>query len=113
MKLATEKIRDGNLNFKVKARTKDEIGQLSMAYEEMRQRLKESIDLQLKYEENRKELISNISHDLRTPITAIKGYVEGIRDGVADTPEKMDKYLSTIYRRATDMDSLIDDLFLF
>lgn len=113
LKLATEEIRDGNLNFKVVARTKDEIGQLSMAYEEMRQRLKDSIDLQLRYEENRKELISNISHDLRTPITAIKGYVEGIRDGVADTPQKMDKYLSTIYWRTMDMDSLIDDLFLF
>lgn len=113
LKLATQKIRDGNLNFKITARTKDEIGQLSIAYEEMRKRLKESIDLQQKYEENRKELISNISHDLRTPITAIKGYVEGIKDGVADSPEKMDKYLSTIYKRATDMDALIDDLFLY
>jgi len=113
LKLATEKIRDGDLNFKVTTRTKDEIGQLTLAYEEMRQRLKDSIDIQLKYEENRKELISNISHDLRTPITAIKGYVEGIKDGVADSPEKMDKYLTTIYRRAVDMDSLIDDLFLF
>ncbi|MET3193080.1 HAMP domain-containing sensor histidine kinase [Bacillus sp. OAE603] len=113
LKLATQKIRDGNLNFKVTARSNDEIGQLSVAYEEMRQRLKESIDLQLKYEENRKELISNISHDLRTPITAIKGYVEGIKDGVADSPQKMESYLSTIYNRATDMDALIDDLFLF
>lgn len=113
LKFATEEISEGNLNFKMTAITKDEIGQLSMAFEEMRQKLKESVDMQLKYEENRKELISNISHDLRTPITAIKGYVEGIKDGVADTPEKMDKYLSTIYRRASDMDSLIDDLFLF
>lgn len=113
LKLATEKIRDGDLNFEVTQRTKDEIGQLTMAYEEMRQRLKDSIEVQLKYEQNRKELISNISHDLRTPISAIKGYVEGIKDGVADSPEKMDKYLSTIYKRAIDMDSLIDDLFLF
>lgn len=54
----------------------------------MRKRLKESIEMQTQYEENRKELISNISHDLKTPITSIIGYVEGIKDGVANTPEK-------------------------
>ena len=55
-------------------------------------------------------LISNISHDLKTPITAIKGYSEGIMDGVADTPEKMDKYLKTIYTKANDMTYLVDEL---
>jgi signal transduction histidine kinase len=68
--------------------------------------------LQNKYEQNRKELIANISHDLKTPITSIKGYVEGIRDGVASTPEKIDRYIETIYVKATDMDYLIDELFL-
>ena len=57
-----------------------------------------------------KELISNISHDLKTPITAIKGYVEGLLDGVADTPEKQVKYLRTIYNKANDMDRLINEL---
>jgi signal transduction histidine kinase len=79
----------------------------------MRGKLKHSVNLQLQYEENRKELISNISHDLKTPVTSIKGYVEGILDGVADTPDKLDKYIKTIYAKATDMDRLIDELFLF
>ena len=57
-----------------------------------------------------KELISNISHDLKTPITAIKGYVEGLLDGVADTPHKQEKYLRTIYNKANDMDRLINEL---
>ncbi len=110
---ATEQIKEGNLDYAVISESKDEIGDLSRSFEEMRGRLKHSVLVQLQYEENRKELISNISHDLKTPITNIKGYVEGIMDGVADTPEKLDKYVKTIYAKATDMDRLIDELFLF
>ncbi|KEK24479.1 sensor histidine kinase [Bacillus gaemokensis] len=113
LKDATGRIKDGDLHFQIPVTSHDEIGQLNQAFEEMRQKLKESIEVQAQYEENRKELISNISHDLKTPITSIIGYVEGIKDGVANTPEKMDKYLTTIYTKATHMDTLIDELFLF
>lgn len=113
MKGATEKIKEGNLDFQIPITSQDEIGQLNQGFEEMRKRLKESIEMQTQYEENRKELISNISHDLKTPITSIIGYVEGIKDGVANTPEKMDKYLTTIHTKAKHMDTLIDELFLF
>lgn len=113
LKEGAERIKSGDLNFEIKATSNDEIGQLNREFEEMRKKLKESVNLQLQYEENRKELLSNISHDLKTPITSIMGYVEGIKDGVANTPQKMDKYLSTVYLKARDMDSLIDELFLF
>jgi signal transduction histidine kinase len=113
LKRAAEQIKEGNLEYVVKSDSKDEIGELFVAFEQMRGKLKHSVDLQLQYEENRKELISNISHDLKTPVTSIKGYVEGILDGVADTPDKLDKYIKTIYAKATDMDRLIDELFLF
>lgn len=76
----------------------------------MRMRLKESAEEKIQYDKESKELISNISHDLKTPITAIKGYVEGIMDGVASSPEKLDKYIRTIYNKANDMDRLIDEL---
>lgn len=108
-----ERIKSGDLNFEIKAASNDEIGQLNRTFEDMRIKLKESVNLQIQYEENRKELLSNISHDLKTPITSIIGYVEGIKDGVANTPKKMDKYLSTVYQKARYMDSLIDELFLF
>ncbi|RKN80740.1 sensor histidine kinase [Paenibacillus ginsengarvi] len=114
LKRAAERIKDGDLGQELRlASRNDEFGELGGAFEEMRVRLKHSIGLQLQYEENRKELLSSISHDLKTPITAIKGCVEGIMDGIADTPEKREKYMRMIYKKATDMDRQIDELFLF
>lgn len=113
LKKATERIKEGDLDFAIQATSRDEIGQLAVSFEEMRHRLKDSLEQQEQYEKNRKELISSISHDLKTPITAIKGYVEGIMDGVADTPEKMDRYIRTIYTKANDLDQLIEQLFHF
>lgn len=110
---ATENIKSGNLDFQIEEGRKDEIGHLTRDFERMRQKLKKSIQLQQQYEENRKLLISNISHDLKTPITSIKGYVEGIKDGVANTEEKQHKYINTIYKKANELDALIDELFLF
>jgi len=110
LQVATKKIKDGNLEFNLEVENDDEIGQLCQDFEEMRIRLKESAEEKVQYDKENKELISNISHDLKTPITAIKGYVEGIMDGVASSPEKLDRYIRTIYNKANDMDKLIDEL---
>lgn len=109
----SEQIKDGNLDFEMNYESDDEFGQVCADFDEMRLRLKDSVEKQLKFEENRKQLVVGISHDLRTPLTAIKGYVEGLRDGIANTPEKQAKYLNTIYTKACDMDLLVDSLFLF
>ncbi len=110
---AMKNIADGNLEYMLNTDSKGEIGELYKNYEDMRLRLKESTDEKFEHEKQNRELISNISHDLKTPITAIKGYVEGIMDGVADTPEKMDKYIKTIYNKANDMDRLINELTIY
>ena len=110
LRLATEKIKSGNLDFLVTSTSNDEMGQLCTDFEKMRQRLKESAEEKIRFDNENRELISNISHDLKTPITSIKGYVEGIMDGVADTPEKMERYLKTVYNKANDMQRLIDEL---
>lgn len=113
LNIAMQNIAEGNLEYRLPDKDNGEIGELYRNYEDMRLRLKESADEKILAEKQNKELVSNISHDLKTPITAVKGYVEGIMDGVADTPEKMDKYIRTIYNKANDMDRLINELTVY
>ena len=113
LNIAMQNIAEGNLEYMLPDKENGEIGELYRNYEDMRLRLKEYTDEKIFAEKQNKELVSNISHDLKTPITAIKGYVEGIMDGVADTPEKMDKYIRTIYNKANDMDRLINELTVY
>lgn len=113
LKLAAEQIREGHLEQPVEIRGHDELAELGRAFEEMRRRLHESVQERLKIEENRKQLIAGITHDLKTPVTAILGYVEGLLDKVADNPERLEKYAKTIHAQARDLDRLIDELFLY
>ena len=80
MNIAMKKIKGGNFDYRLQTESKGEIGELYRNYEDMRLRLKESAEEKIHQEKQNRELISNISHDLKTPITAIKGYVEGIMD---------------------------------
>lgn len=110
LSVAMRKIAEGDFDYRLTGKQEGEVGRLYDNYEQMRLQLKENAEEKLQNEKKSKELVSNISHDLKTPITSIKGYVEGIMDGVADTPEKMDKYIKTIYNKANDMDKLINEL---
>lgn len=113
------RIRDGDLspagNLAVAARkgSGDEFDGVMRSFDEMRMRLKLSLEAQQVMEGNRRELVASISHDLRTPLAAIKGYAEGLTDGVADTSEMRCRYLETILVKTRLMEKLIDDLFLF
>ncbi|WP_054861331.1 ATP-binding protein [Gracilibacillus sp. JCM 18860] len=110
---ASSKIKQDDFDFSIQPTSKDELGKLVQSFDEMRQQLKESKALRDQYENNRKELLANISHDLKTPMTSIIGYVEGIQVGVANTPEKQKRYLNTIYTKAKYMNRLINELFLY
>lgn len=110
LRTATQNIRNGNLDFELEKKYKNEIGILFDDFDAMRYELKQSQDAERRSLKANQEMISNISHDLKTPITAIKGYCEGIMDGVADTPEKTKKYIKTIYTKSVEMNQLINEL---
>lgn len=113
LSLAAKKISEGDLEYSIGSDKQDELGELTNTFEAMRIKLKEAETVQFHYEQSRQELIASISHDLKTPLTSIKGYVKGIQDRVANTPEKLERYMDTIYKTANDMDGLIDELFLY
>lgn len=104
---------DVNLDKMPQKESTKEVYDLQLSFKKMWIKLYEAERLRLKYENNRKELVANISHDLKTPITSIIGYVEGIQDGIANTPEKKASYLKTIHQKATSLNQLIEELFLY
>lgn len=103
-------IAKGNLDYEIDYQSTNEIGQLAQSFNDMRLRVKELIDGINRADQQQKEMIAGIAHDLRTPLTSIKGYLEGIRDGVADTREKRIRYLDTIYDSAVSMEKMLNDL---
>ncbi len=114
LRISSENISSGNLDIKVDYKAKDELGEVCLAFDRMRMELKQSLERQLQIENSRKQMLADISHDLRTPLASIKGYVEGIEDHYPDMdPERMRRYLIVLHNKADSLDSLIDDLFQF
>ena len=113
MRIATKKIADGNFDYELDEKDFVEIPFLYKDFEKMRIKLKENEEEKILSENAARELVSNISHDLKTPLTAIRGYVEGILDGVAASPQKVRDYLTTIYNKTNDMTKLIDELLYY
>ena len=99
---------EGDLDFRIAYAGKDEFAPVCGAFNEMAARLKESVERTRRDEESRKELLTGISHDLRSPLTSIRAYVEGLLDGVAQTEESKQRYLRTIRTKAEDIDRLVE-----
>ena len=111
LRKAAENIADGELNFDVlTSEDAEELSELCDSIDRIRKKLKISAEQEKIQKRERSMLIANLSHDMRTPVTAIKGYIEGIEDGVADTPEKQRRYLDTIYNKAMVLERLLDGM---
>lgn len=113
LRTAVMRIRAGDMDCEIQTEEGTEFTDLFVELDNMRVALKESIEERAKSDTLTKEVIGNISHDLKTPLTAIKGYSEGILDGVAATPERINKYVKTIHAKAVDMAGLVDELSYF
>jgi signal transduction histidine kinase len=113
LKKETEKLRIGELETAITEKGYGEVRELGVAIEQLRLQLKNSIYYQQKVDDNRKFLISSISHDLKTPVTSIRGYIDGVLDGVADTDEKKKYYLSNAIEKTTMINTMIEDLLLY
>ena len=105
-----QQVRSGAEGEEIQVIRRDELGEVCTEFNEMHRWLKRSRQEQQKYEAYRKEMISSISHDLRTPLTTIRGYVDGILDGIADTEEKRRRYLLAVHTRAEDLENLVNKL---
>ena len=113
MKRAAEHIKSGNLNYPIVYRSENEIGEFCNEFDKMRIRLRDTILEQHEIEKRRKRLLASITHDLRTPLTSIKGYVEAIQDGIVKDQATYEKYLATIGEKADFLNHLIDDLSVY
>ena len=110
---AARRIEAGDYSQSVGYDGQDEFTSVCAAFEHMQRHLLLEREKNAAYEKARTDLVAGISHDLRTPLTSVKGYLKGLRDGVANTPEKQRQYLDIAYRKACDMDVLLQRLFYF
>ncbi len=112
LKKGSEEIQKGNLDIQIPYLRNDEFTPAIRAFNLMSGKLGESLRQKEADEEKRKELIASISHDIRTPLTSIKAYVEGLLDHVATTPERQERYLRVIQKKTDVLERLIEQLFL-
>jgi signal transduction histidine kinase len=110
---AAKRVESGDLSTPVAYQGRDEFTAVCTAFDHMQRHLLSEREKNAAYEKARTDLVAGISHDLRTPLTSVKGYIKGLRDGVANTPEKQARYLDIAYRKSCDMDQLLQRLFYF
>jgi signal transduction histidine kinase len=113
LSFGVRQISDNNLRFRIKYPANDEFRPVCDAFNEMAARLETALLERQKDETNRRTLIAGISHDLRTPLTSIKAYIEGIETGVAATTGQRQKYIAVIKRKTAVLEHIINRLFMF
>ena len=110
---AVEKISQGDLNTEIEVVGDDEFSSMAAGLNQMTRDIRSLMDKEREAERSKNELITNVAHDLRTPLTSIIGYLELLSNGTPMTPEMEKKYIDIAYTKAKRLEKLIEDLFGF
>lgn len=106
-----QRVRDGDLETPINYTEQDEFRPACDAVDDMAARLKESLTRQQQEQQKKQELIADLSHSLKTPLTVIRAYSEALLEDVAADEETRRRYLETIHVREGDLEVLADQLF--
>ncbi len=108
---ALQQVSQGRFDIQIRHRSADELGELGTHLLEMTARLRQRVDEEKRMEKSKNDLISSVSHDLRTPLTSILGYLELIEKGPVEDLTTLRRYAGVAYQKSYQLQRLIDDLF--
>lgn len=107
---SSRRILKGDFSYKIKYDYDSEIGSFCHDFEAMRDEIKFSKEKEIIIKANEKELLACLSHDIKTPLTAIHGYISGIKDGIVKDKKGIDNYCTIILNRVKMLTKLLDDI---
>ncbi len=110
---ASRQVAAGNLDFELAPSQVREVAEVSAAFNAMGAGLRQALERQAELEQERRYFIGAIAHDLRTPLFSLRGHLQGLERGVADTPEKAARYVAVCQEKADELERLVDDLFTY
>lgn len=113
MSASVRQIAEGDLDIQLPSSKISEIAEVHDGFHVMVDSLKKSFKKQVELEDERRFVIAAVAHDLQTPLFALRGYLEGLEQGIADSPEKQAKYLQVCKEKSAQLDRLVEDLFTF
>lgn len=113
MSRSARQIAGGDLNFSLPPSQVREVDEVATAFQEMGNALQIALSRQAELEYHRRMFISGIAHDLRTPLFSLRGYLQGLETGIANTPDKIQHYVRVCQEKADDLEKRISDLFAY
>lgn len=112
MKVFAQKIAQGSFDVPLNYERSNYFGAFTWAFDSMRREITKSRACEREAIENNKTVIATLSHDIKTPVSSIRAYAEGLEANMDNTPEKREKYLSVIMKKCDEVSKLTNDLFL-